>query len=266
MLSYKEIYFMNAKIRTALVCFAFVLAARVSLAAEAPSLLAKPDKLLFEDDFARETMKPKWNVGKGDWSVKDGVVTAAERPEDKHAAYSYITPNVDYKDAIAEFSFKIDTAKNVQMNIRDSKYKESHAGHIARIQFEATKVMVADWKTGVMANENYSVTSDPKADPAAKKAINAKIKDKSATFKAISTVSDWHRARVEVVGDEMLVSVDGKPVAYLKSEGLDHATKNMLGITVGGRSAEVKDIKFWSATANPEWSKTRDAVLATLSK
>ena len=41
------------------------------LAAENQPLLAKPGKLLFEDDFLRPEMKPKWNVGKGTWAVKE---------------------------------------------------------------------------------------------------------------------------------------------------------------------------------------------------
>jgi len=35
---------------------------------------ATPGKLLFEDDFARADLAPKWKVGKGFFEVKDGVV------------------------------------------------------------------------------------------------------------------------------------------------------------------------------------------------
>ena len=211
-------------------------------------------------------MKPKWNVGKGFWSVKDGVVSAAENPDDHHAAYAYITPNIDYKDAVAEFSFHFDGAKSVQLNMRDSRYKGSHAGHIIRVQIQPTSVQLADWKTGVMKNENYEKTSDPKADPAVKKAIQEKIKDKTASFKVTFDIAEWHTARVEVVGDEMLLSIDGNPVGYLKSEGIDHATKNMLGITVGGKTGNIRNVKFWEASASADWASGRTAVLAALKK
>jgi hypothetical protein len=257
---------MNRLIQVTSLCFLALLAARDSFATDSPTLLAKPGKLLFEDDFSRPEMKPKWNVGKGDWSVKDGIVSAAEKPEDKHAAYAYITPNIDYKDAVAEFSFHFDGCKSVQLNIRDSKYKGAHAGHIIRVQFQPTSVQLADWKTGVMKNENYEKTSDPKADPAVKKEIQEKIKDKTASFKIAFDIAEWHVARVEVVGDEMLVSLDGKPVGYLKSEGIDHATKNMLGITVGGKTGNVKNVKFWEASASADWASGRTAVLESLKK
>jgi len=202
----------------------------------------------------------------GTWSVKDGVVSAAEIPDDKHAAYAYITPNIDFKDAVAEFSFHFDGAKSVQLNIRDSRYKDSHAGHILRVLIDPRTVQLADWKTGVMKMEYYEKTSDPKVDPDVKKAIKEKIKDKSATFKVAFDLAAWHTARVEVVGDEMLLSLDGKPVGYLKSDGIDHPAKNMLGITVGGQTGNIKDVKFWEATASPDWATGRTAVLAGLGK
>jgi hypothetical protein len=248
------------------ICIITAFVSGSSFAADSQPLLAKPGKLLFEDDFSRDEMKPKWDVGKGTWTVKDGIASAAEIPEDKHAAYAYITPNVEYKDAVAEFSFKFDGCKNVQLNMRDSKYKGSHAGHIIRVQFQPGGVQLADWKTGVMANENYSKTSDPSTDPAIKKEINARIKDKTAIFKAMYDPAEWHQARVEIVGDEMLVSLDGKPIGYLKSEGIDHPTKNMLGITVGGQTGEIKNVKFWEATASPDWAAGRTSVIEGLQR
>ena len=206
---------MNRFIHVTALCVLALFAARDSFAADSAPLLAKPGKLLFEDDFSRPDMKPKWNVGKGFWSVKDGVVSAAENPEDHHAAYAYITPNIDFKDAVAEFSFHFDGAKSVQLNMRDSRFRDSHAGHIIRVQIQPTSVQLADWKTGVMKNENYEKTSDPKTDPAVKKAIQEKIKDKTASFKVTFDPAEWHVARVEVAGDEMLLSIDGKSVGYL---------------------------------------------------
>ncbi len=158
----------------------------------APPALAKPGAVLFEDDFSRPDLKPKWNVGKVSWSVKDGVVSAAENPVDHHAAYAYIAPNIDFKDAVAEFAFRFDGNNNVQLNLRDSRYKDSHAGHIVRVQIELTAVQLADWKTGVMKNENYEKISDPKTDPAVKKEIQQKIKDKSARFKVSFDPAAWH--------------------------------------------------------------------------
>ncbi len=48
-----------------------------SFGADGEPLLAKPGKLLFEDDFSRSVIAPKWTVGKGAYLVEGGVVDTA---------------------------------------------------------------------------------------------------------------------------------------------------------------------------------------------
>jgi hypothetical protein len=227
-------------------------------------LMAKRGQLLFEDDFARDDLAPKWKVGKGFWTLKDGVATAAENPADHHGAYAFIDPNRLYKDVIAEFSFKMNGASDLVLNMRDQQYKGAQAGHILRATINPKKYQLADMKMGGMKWEYYNIKKDLNADPALKKAVDEKIKERQATFNASVDHTTWHQARAEVVGDELLLSVDGKPVAYLKSEGIDHPTKNMLGFTIGGKTASIKNPKFWTATANPDWAAHRAEIIAGL--
>jgi len=51
--------------------------------------MAVAGKVLFEDDFARADMTPKWKVGKGFFEIKDGTVSVAanatiQRPRVRH--------------------------------------------------------------------------------------------------------------------------------------------------------------------------------------
>jgi hypothetical protein len=257
---------MNPTIRIALLCFLTALAAREALAADDQCLLAKPGKLLFKDDFARSEMPPKWAVGKGFWTVKDGVVTAAENPDDHHGAYAFINPNLDYKDVVAEFSFKLEGATDLALNMRDQRYKGAQAGHILRATIMPKKYQLADMKLGGMKWEFYNIRKDPQADPAAKKAVEEQIKDKTVTVPGGLDRSTWYQARVEVAGDELLLSIDGKPVAYLKSGGIDHPTKNMLGFSIVGKTASIKNPKFWAATANPDWPSHRAEIVGSIAK
>lgn len=242
------------------------LAAVVASAADNQPVLGTPGKLLFEDDFARSAMPPKWRVGKGLFEIHDGVVTAAEKPEDKHGAYAYINPRIPYKDIVAEFSFKFDGAKVCHFVMDDSNYKGSHAGHIIRASVTPTSVQLADSKFGGMKNEIFEKNKDPKTTAEEKKQIQASIKDKAAAFKLGLDLAKWHQARVEVVGDEMLVSVDGQPAGYLKSEGVNHPTKNMIGFTINGQSTQLDNVKIWEATAAADWSSRRAAIVAAIQK
>lgn len=228
--------------------------------------LATAGKTLFEDDFARTDLTPKWRVGKGFFTVKDGVVNAAENPEDKHGAYAYVTPNFLYKDIVAEFSVQLAGSRVCSLMINDNKYKESHAGHILRIGISMGKIDLADWKYGSMKNDIFEKMKDPNTTADEKTKLRESIKDKSASFKVADDFAQWHQIKVEIVGDEMLVSVDGKPEAYLKSQGVDHATKNAIGFEVGGKSSNIKSMKVSEATASSDWSTRRDAVVAALKK
>ena len=257
---------MKSYAQAAIACVLLVLSAGYVGAAGSGPTLATPGKSQFDDNFARAEMTPKWRVGKGFFTIKDGVVTIAENPDDHHGAYAYVAPGFAYKDIVAEFTVKLDGAKGCSLMINDSKYKDSHAGHILKATIAPGKVNVADWKFGAMKNDIYEKMKDPATTADEKKKLRDSIKDKSADFKVDADPTAWHVVRVEVVGDEMLVSLDDKPAAYLKSEGVNHATKNAIGFEVAGKSVLVKDVKFSEASPASDWAAHRDAVISSLTK
>jgi hypothetical protein len=227
---------------------------------------AAPGKLLFEDDFARADLAPKWRVGKGFFEVKEGAVQVSENPADKHGAYAYVQPKFQFKDVVVEYSAKLEGSRACHLMVNDSAYKEAHAGHILRATLLPGKVDLADYKFGAMKNEYFDKMKDPKTTDEEKKKLRESIKDRGASFKVEADLAQWHLIRVEIVGDEMLLSIDGKPAGYLKSEGLDHATKNAIGFEVGGKSSSIKAMKIWEASASPGWAARRDAFVAALKK
>ena len=156
---------MKHRILLAMLGITGMLSLNQAFAADKPAAsLAVQGKVLFEDSFARPEMTPKWRVGKGFFTVKDGVVTIAENPDDKHGAYAYVTPAFPYKDIVAEFSVKLEGARSCSLMINDSKYKESHAGHILKATIAPGKVNVADWKFGAMKNDIYEKMKDTEHD------------------------------------------------------------------------------------------------------
>src|SRR5579862_630231 len=227
---------------------------------------AVPGKLLFEDDFARPELAPKWKVGKGSFEVKDGVVTASEIPEDKHGAYAYVQPKFQFKDVVVEFSAKLEGSRACHLMVNDSTYKEAHAGHILRASLLPGKVDLADYKFGAMRNEYFDKMKDPGTPDEDKKRLRESIKDKGAVWKTEADLAQWHKIRVEILGDEMFVSIDDAPAGYLKSAGLDHATKNSIGFEVGGKSSLLKAMKIWEAMPAADAGARRDAFVAALRK
>jgi hypothetical protein len=233
-------------------------------AAAAQSGPADPGKLLFEDDFARSELSPKWKVGKGFFEVKDGVVRATENPDDHHGAYAYASPKFQFKDIVAEYSVKLEGGQLCHLLVDDTNYKEAHAGHILRATVLPRSVELADFKTGAMRNEYVEKMKDPQTTEEEKRKLRDSVKDKLAAFKVDADFSQWHTVRVEIVGDEMTMSVDDKPAAYLKSPGLEHATKNAIGFTVRGKSALLRSVKIWEAVPAAAWPSRREEFLTAL--
>ena len=94
-----------------------------------------------------------------------------------------------------------------------------------------------------MRNDIYELNKDP-----AKKAEVAKLLvGRRVTYPISLENGKWYSVAVETVGDEMRVTVDGKPAAYLKSSGIGHPTKSKIELGVGGKDGLIDDIKVWNA-------------------
>ena len=89
-----------------------------------------------------------------------------------------------------------------------------------------------------------------KKDPSKKDEVAKLLVGRQATFpvKLALEQGKWIAVVVETVGEEMRMTVDGTPVAYLKSSGIAHATKSRFEFGVAGKDGCIDDLKVWAAT------------------
>ena len=238
-----------------------------AFAADAPKLpaipadsIAKKGELLFADDFSGAHDK-RWVKVVPTFSVENGALLGTQtRVKDEptkdgkgvikaHAAvYGLEVPN---KDSVVECRIKLDGASMVDVELDDRNFTGCHYGHICRAQVrwdaKAKKgsVQIIDEKDGGMRNDIYEMKNDP-----AKKAEVAKLLvGRSATFPADVKPGEWQNLVVEIVDDQIRVVLDGKPVGYLKSSGIAHATKTRYEFGVAGQSGQFDDLKVYNASA-----------------
>ncbi len=57
----------------------------------------------------------------------------------------------------------------------------------------------------------------------------------------------WYGLTMELAGDQMRVSLDEKPIGYLKSPGLAHLTKSHFHFGVSGGDVLFDDVRVWTA-------------------
>jgi hypothetical protein len=243
--------------KKSLLLLPFVLAAVHAPAADPVPVpdkpLAQKKELLFSDDFEGATPAKVWHkvvptfaVEKGTLKgtqTRDKAVPAADgKPAvTAHAAVHGL--EIPTKDSVVEVKIRFDGATMIDVEFDDRKYTGAHYGHICRAQVRLTGVTVIDERDGGMRNDVYEMRKDP-----AKKAEVAKLlAGRSATYPAKLERGRWYDLVVETVGDEMRVTLDGRPAGYLKSSGIGHPTKSKIELGVGGKDGCFDDFRVWAA-------------------
>ncbi len=216
---------------------ALILAALCSLgfgrafAADPQTLMTERGKVLLSDDL-KEASKD-WRAAKGKWEAVDGALRGSEIPEDKHGAVTRHA--LSFTNAVIQYSFKLDGAKGTTLSINDAKE------HLCR----------------VMINPNGFIVQKDDHDHDGP--------DKAVVFQKIETpiaAGEWHTLVVEILGKEMLASLDGQKVGFGEHEMIAEAKAN-LGFTVAGQSASFKDLRVWEALPNKDWAANKAKLAAS---
>jgi hypothetical protein len=211
-------------------------------------------ELIFEDDFERsESQEEKDEPGNG-WGTNSKSRAQGEKQVDLRGGAMYIylsekadhgvsvTQAVEFTDGAVSMRFMLEDEKDsLGLNFADPKFKEVHAGHLFAARISTKQVLLEDLKTGKMGNEFYNArkTGGGLSDEQKKVLLtkDTKIPNKLETGK-------WYDLLVEVKGDTLTATIDGKEVGSFSSEGIAHPTKRMLRLAVP-KNAVVDDVKIY---------------------
>jgi len=246
---------MNLRIFLAAVSLSSATAFAVDLPAVPAKSLAVKKEVLFADDFESSEPAKVWHKVVPTFAFEKGMLKGTQtRDKDVLDANGKVTVRahaavhgleIPTKDSVVEVRIRLDGASMVDVEFDDRTYTGAHYGHICRAQVRLTGVTIIDERDGGMRNDIYSLKQDP-----AKKAEVAKLLfGRSATYPHKIESGKWYALAVETVGDEMRVTLDGKPAGYLKSSGIAHATKSKIELGVAGKDGYFDDIKVWNAEA-----------------
>lgn len=203
--------------------------------------IAQKGELLFEDDFDRNDLG-EWKVVIPGFRVERGVLVGTQDRDDHGSVGRVYLP---MKDVVMTFRFKLAGSPRFNVVFDDKDHKESHAGHICRVAVAENQIRLGDDKEGVMRNDIFEMRRDPKRKEAADKLIEGR----AANVKVSLEPNRWYTMEIQLYGDQMLVSLDGKPIGYLRSPGIAHPTKQSVHFTVSGKETHFDDVKIWQANA-----------------
>jgi hypothetical protein len=192
-------------------------------AADAPAtLLAQPDKQLLSDALTKDAKAAEWKVAKGKWERTADGIRVEELPADNHGAAGRVP--LKLQDFVAAFEFRLDGAKVVSLSINDAKE------HVARVMITPTA---------------FRVQKDDHDHDGPDKAVV--FLNQAQAFEA----GTWHSVVLEMVGDTMVATIDGKFSGF-GSNDLFKAEKANPGFTCGGQSATFRNFVIWSAKPEPK--------------
>lgn len=229
-----------------------------ALAADLPRVpsksIAVKGELLFSDDFQGSEPAKVWHKVVPTFTVENGTLKGSQtRDKDApsadgksvvkaHAAVHGL--EIPTKDSVVECKIRFDGASMIDVEFDDRKYTGAHYGHLCRAQVRLNGVTIIDERDGGMRNDIREMRNDPTK----KEEVAKLLKGRQVTYPAKFEAGTWYALVVETVDDEMRVTVDGKPVAFLKSSGIAHGTKSKIELGVAGKDGFFDDIKVWSAS------------------
>jgi hypothetical protein len=200
------------------------------LASLTTTFAADYSRVIFADDFSGDKFGPRWGHYKSGSVVKDGVLVGITPEGSDHSAVDNIKFDGERDlEVSVKFRFVSDKAKSFNVWFDDKNYKGSHAGHICQATVSPKSVNLSDAKTGGfdLTGGLYDRKKENRLTPEEK----AMLATKAKSFPTSVSLNDWHTLVVHTKGDELSVTIDGKPVASFKSAGIAHETKSLVSLT-----------------------------------
>jgi hypothetical protein len=170
----------------------------------------------------------QWKVGKGKWEVTDGVLRGSELTADKHGGV--IRTGLKLKNIVIACEVKFDGAKVTTISINGPK------DHLARV---------------IIAPNRFVVQRDDQDHDGPDKAIV--FLTKPVTLEP----GTWHTVVLEMVGDTMVGTLDGKITGHGSDPTFLAKEKTVPGFTVGGESVSYRNVRIYTAKDEPkaDWKK-----------
>ena len=193
--------------------------------------MAQLDKIAYADSFTGDKLAEQWKAAKGKWEVSGGVLRGSELAADKHGAV--VRTPLKLQNIVVAFDVKLDGAKMTSLSINAEK------GHLARIR---------------IAPKLFAVQLD---DPDHEGSEKGKVFFTKPVDIAPGT---WHTVVLEMVGDTMLGTLDDKITGQGSHPSLASKEKVAPGFTVAGESASFRNVRIYSAKAEPkaDWKKAAE--------
>lgn len=216
-----------------------------------PSEQHTKSKILIDDDFNRSeendlleqigngwgTNSEKRAKGVKQVDLVEGSMKITRAKEADHGVS--VTHEASFQDAALTLRFKLGENDDLGINLADMNEKSVHAGHLCVARIRLNQLEITDLKTGRMNSERRQRRQSGNETKEDKKQVASKTYKRSLNLEA----NRWCELEVTVVGDRMVVKINGVERGSFESDGIAHPTKSRIRLSVN-RNAWVDDLKL----------------------
>jgi hypothetical protein len=216
--------------------------------------------LVFHDAFEREetgngakAIGNGWNSATADrvphlkMADLDGGILKVNSASKEAGHGAHIHHEAGFTDGgvMVRFRFPgLNKDESLTVGFVDRELKNVHAGHLAYAHLYRTSIKLIDNKTGISDGDlrkRRQVFLDRKQPLPPDLDALLKTKELTVPWKADT---NWHELVIVTEGDELRLTIDGKPVASHRSEGFAHPVKRWFSLGIPS-SVWIDDVKIW---------------------
>jgi len=208
--------------------------------AEPKTWMSLKGRLQWEESFAGGVWSKEWNRYKGNYVVEKDQLKVAEVAGDGHLPT--MTRSFKESNVVIQFAFKFEGAKWLGMQLDDAT-DEQKKEHVAQLTIQPDGFRI-EKMTGFAGTTKNTVLG------------TRKIKFEPGT---------WHTMVWEILGDEMVATVDDAEMLIAKADGMT-LVRSRVQLVSSGDWAWYDEIKIWKAEADPRWPKKRAILQSQLKK
>lgn len=187
--------------------------------------------LLWEETFAGGAWNKEWNKYKGNYIVEKDQLKVGEIAGDGHLPT--MTRNFKESNVVIQFAFKFEGAKWIGVQLDDAT-NDAKKEHVAQLTIQPDSFRI-EKMTGFAGTTKNTV-----------------VDQKKMKFEP----GVWHTIVWEILGDEMVATIDDKEMVLAKVDGMT-LTRSRLQLVSSGDWAWYDEIKVWKAEPDPKWAKKR---------
>ena len=228
--------------KSVLLCDSVILLAGPDRAGDPPTVMAERGALLFAEsfagpaktsrakslpEFARGAFDQGWRVDPGRWEFVDGTLRGAQVPKLHSAVASHLLPAQNF---VLQFDIRLEGSRRMTLRVNDPDE------HICRVVLEGDGFSTQ--------KDDHDHTGPDQPVPFGKVAVPI-------------PQGEWKTVLVEIVGDELVASIDGRTLAG--RHPLIGTKKSNFGFVVPGQYVSLRNVKIWAAKLRDDWPQRRSA-------